>query len=120
MCPWALHVVSVHAELTLGHLRYRLTDVPPQSNSPSDSVLGTGCRPVVPALVARKLATRTKDAAAAGPERRNAKSTAAALPRSEPNRPRRTSTTRFRQTSFTLEAERQGPLRPSPRPSGTE
>ncbi|XP_047468524.1 uncharacterized protein LOC125024801, partial [Penaeus chinensis] len=42
ICPWALHVVSVHAELTLGHLRYRLTDVPPQSNSPSGSVLGTG------------------------------------------------------------------------------
>ena len=53
MCPWALHVVSVHAELTLGHLRYRLTDVPPQSNSPSDSVLGTGCRPVATALMAR-------------------------------------------------------------------
>ena len=53
MCPWALHVVSVHAELTLGHLRYRLTDVPPQSNSPSDSVLGTGCGPFATALVAR-------------------------------------------------------------------
>lgn len=26
----------------MGHLRYRLTDVPPQSNSPSGSVLGTG------------------------------------------------------------------------------
>ena len=35
-------MVSVHTELTLGHLRYFLTDVPPQSNSPSDSVLGTG------------------------------------------------------------------------------
>ena len=35
-------MVSVHTELTLGHLRYSLTDVPPQSNSPSDSVLGTG------------------------------------------------------------------------------
>nr|XP_027231005.1 uncharacterized protein LOC113822665 [Penaeus vannamei] len=40
ICPWALHVVSVHAELTLGHLRYRLTDVPPQSNSPSGSIVG--------------------------------------------------------------------------------
>ena len=39
-CPWALRVVSVHAELTFGHLRYCLTDVPPQSNSPSGSVLG--------------------------------------------------------------------------------
>ena len=42
ICPYAPHVVSVHAELTLGHLRYRLTDVPPQSNSPSDYVLDTG------------------------------------------------------------------------------
>ena len=33
-CPFTLRKVSVHAELTLGHLRYRLTDVPPQSNSP--------------------------------------------------------------------------------------
>ncbi|KAK3592172.1 hypothetical protein CHS0354_000079, partial [Potamilus streckersoni] len=30
--------VSVLAELTLGHLRYLLTDVPPQSNSPPDTV----------------------------------------------------------------------------------
>ena len=65
MCPWALHVVSVHAELTLGHLRYRLTDVPPQSNSPSDSVLGTGCRPVAPALAARDSPACTENAAAA-------------------------------------------------------
>jgi hypothetical protein len=33
-CPFTLRKVSVHAELTLGHLRYCLTDVPPQSNSP--------------------------------------------------------------------------------------
>ena len=37
-CPFALREVSVLAELTLGHLRYRLTDVPPQSNSPPDTV----------------------------------------------------------------------------------
>ena len=28
----------VHIELTLRHLRYHLTDVPPQPNSPSDTV----------------------------------------------------------------------------------
>ena len=38
-CPFALREVSVLAELTLGHLRYRLTDVPPQSNSLPDRVL---------------------------------------------------------------------------------
>ena len=31
--------VSVLAELALGHLRYRLTDVPPQPNSPPGTVL---------------------------------------------------------------------------------
>ena len=39
-CSFALREVSVHAELALGHLRYHLTDVPPQSNSPPDTVLG--------------------------------------------------------------------------------
>ena len=33
-CPFALREVSVLPELPLGHLRYLLTDVPPQSNSP--------------------------------------------------------------------------------------
>ena len=37
-CPFALREVSVLAELALGHLRYRLTDVPPQSNSPPGTV----------------------------------------------------------------------------------
>ena len=41
ICPFALREVSVLAELALGHLRYLLTDVPPQSNSPSDTVLDT-------------------------------------------------------------------------------
>jgi len=36
--PFALHEVSVIAELALGHLHYSLTDVPPQSNSPLDTV----------------------------------------------------------------------------------
>ncbi len=31
--------ISVLFELTLGHLRYRLADVPPQPNSPPDHVL---------------------------------------------------------------------------------
>ena len=41
-CPFTLHDVSVIAELALGHLRYRLTDVPPQSNSPPDTVFRAG------------------------------------------------------------------------------
>jgi len=36
--PYAPRGVSVSTELTLGHLRYLLTDVPPQPNSPSVSV----------------------------------------------------------------------------------
>ena len=40
-CPFAPREVSVLAELALGHLRYPLTDVPPQSNSPPGSVLGS-------------------------------------------------------------------------------
>uniref|UniRef100_A0A183UXI8 Protein-tyrosine-phosphatase n=1 Tax=Toxocara canis TaxID=6265 RepID=A0A183UXI8_TOXCA len=39
-CPFALREVSVLSELALGHLRYDLTDVPPQSNSPPDTVFG--------------------------------------------------------------------------------
>src|SRR5215471_16007438 len=41
-CPFALREVSVLAELALGHLRYHLTDVPPQSNSPPDIVIEAG------------------------------------------------------------------------------
>ena len=33
------HEISVLIELILGHLRYLLTDVPPQPNSPPDYVL---------------------------------------------------------------------------------
>ena len=43
-CPFAPRGVSVPSELTLGHLRYLLTDVPPQSNSPPDTVLGSAPR----------------------------------------------------------------------------
>jgi hypothetical protein len=37
-CPSAPHEISVLVELILGHLRYLLTDVPPQPNSPPDNV----------------------------------------------------------------------------------
>jgi hypothetical protein len=37
--PFVLHEISVLIELILGHLRYLLTDVPPQPNSPPDYVL---------------------------------------------------------------------------------
>ena len=43
-CPYALREVSVLTELALGHLRYRLTDVPPQSNFPPDTVSRSGRR----------------------------------------------------------------------------
>ena len=36
--PFILHEISVLIELTLGHLCYLLTDVPPQPNSPPDGV----------------------------------------------------------------------------------
>ena len=36
--PFVLHEISVLIELILGHLRYLLTDVPPQPNSPPDNV----------------------------------------------------------------------------------
>lgn len=39
VCPFAPSEVSVLAEPTLGHLRYSLTDVPPQSNSLPGGVL---------------------------------------------------------------------------------
>ena len=37
-CPYAPHEISVLVELLLGHLRYPVTDVPPQPNSPPDNV----------------------------------------------------------------------------------
>ena len=40
--PFILHEISVLIELTLGHLCYRLTDVPPQPNSPPDFVFRVG------------------------------------------------------------------------------
>ena len=41
-CPYVLREISVLTELILGHLWYRLTDVPPQPNSPPDSVFRLG------------------------------------------------------------------------------
>jgi hypothetical protein len=39
--PFSQHEISVLIELTLGHLRYHLTDVPPQPNSPPENVIHT-------------------------------------------------------------------------------
>ncbi len=36
--PFVPHEISVLIELPLGHLRYRLTGMPPQPNSPTDDV----------------------------------------------------------------------------------
>jgi hypothetical protein len=41
--PFILQEVSVLFELILGHLRYCITDVPPQPNSPPDTVKKEGC-----------------------------------------------------------------------------
>ena len=40
--PFVPHEISVLVELILGHLRYLLTDVPPQPNSPPDNVFHLG------------------------------------------------------------------------------
>ena len=40
--PFVLHEISVLIELLLGHLCYRLTDVPPQPNCPPDFVFLVG------------------------------------------------------------------------------
>ena len=40
--PSGLQEISVLIELALGHLRWRLADVPPQPNSPSDNVFRNG------------------------------------------------------------------------------
>ena len=40
--PFVLHEISVLIEQALGHLRYLLTDVPPQPNSPPDCVFDLG------------------------------------------------------------------------------
>ena len=40
--PFVLREISVLTEPALGHLRYHLTDVPPQPNSPPDTVFRVG------------------------------------------------------------------------------
>jgi hypothetical protein len=47
--PFVLREISVLAELILGHLRYLLTDVPPQPNSPSYYVSGLDRRALLKA-----------------------------------------------------------------------
>ena len=57
--PFVLHEISVLIELTLGHLCYSLTDVPPQPNSPPDVVSHV-------AHCTRQLNTRTRAREGAG------------------------------------------------------
>ena len=49
--PFGLHEISVLIELTLGHLRYGLTDVPPQPNSPPDNVFRADQPTQAPTLI---------------------------------------------------------------------
>jgi hypothetical protein len=58
-CPFAPHEVSVLVELTFGHLRYCLTDVPPQPNSPSWDVSDTDRPPPMAAVLTREGSLRT-------------------------------------------------------------
>ncbi|KAH9657833.1 hypothetical protein KPL70_023236 [Citrus sinensis] len=46
--PFVPHEISVLVELILGHLRYLLTDVPPQPNSPPDNVFRPDRPPRIP------------------------------------------------------------------------
>ena len=62
-CPFTLREVSVLTELALGHLRYLLTDVPPQSNSPPDTVF----RADHPRLRGRELNSRIEELAPRSP-----------------------------------------------------
>src|SRR5690349_24802546 len=61
--PFVLHEISVLIELALGHLRYILTDVPPQPNSPPDYVfsIAHSCRGTrLPQYVRTLFKTRKK------------------------------------------------------------
>ncbi|KAG6414464.1 hypothetical protein SASPL_127189 [Salvia splendens] len=51
--PSVLHEISVLVELNLGHLRYLLTDVPPQPNSPPENVFRSD-RPTEASLGSKK------------------------------------------------------------------
>ena len=50
MYPFVPREISVLTELALGHLRYRLTDVPPQPNSPPDTVFDSDRPPATGTL----------------------------------------------------------------------
>ncbi|KAK8634823.1 hypothetical protein V6N13_022704 [Hibiscus sabdariffa] len=52
--PFVPHEISVLVELILGHLRYLLTDVPPQPNSPPDNVFRPD-RPAEAGLGSKKM-----------------------------------------------------------------
>lgn len=59
--PFVLREISVLTELILGHLRYLLTDVPPQPNSPPDFVSRVDQRSGKPhALILEASVTRTR------------------------------------------------------------
>ena len=75
--PFVLHEISVLIELILGHLRYLLTDVPPQPNSPPDNVFSLdrqgreGPKPPLPltALNLKEGSTRSPPISPPPPER---------------------------------------------------
>ena len=48
--PYGRHEISVLIELPVGHLRYDLTDIPPQPNSPPDYVLYANQSELFPTL----------------------------------------------------------------------
>ncbi|KAK7288419.1 hypothetical protein RIF29_01877 [Crotalaria pallida] len=76
--PFVPHEISVLVELILGHLRYLLTDVPPQPNSPPDNVfrpdrpaeagLGSKNRGNAPPPIHGIILNRLFDARGRGPE----------------------------------------------------
>ena len=84
ICPFALREVSVLAELALGHLRYSLTDVPPQSNSPPGGVLeiriAPGPGPAVAARAPPSRRARPNERSGAGGRRRGAAGTRGLTP----------------------------------------
>ena len=51
--PFGLQEISVLFELTIGHLRYRLTGMPPQPNSPPDYVFRLDQSDIKPNLKSR-------------------------------------------------------------------
>ncbi|KAK7286437.1 hypothetical protein RJT34_21379 [Clitoria ternatea] len=66
--PFVPHEISVLVELILGHLRYLLTDVPPQPNSPPDNVFRPD-RPTKVSLGSKKRGSATPPIHGISPER---------------------------------------------------